>query len=324
MRVLVTGAAGYIGSVLIRRLLSDGIGVLAIDNLTFGGSSLLPMWSDPQLEFRNLDLRDGAAVRRCIGEAGALDAVVHLAAIVGDPACQADPDLATAVNWDATRALARAATESGVQRFVFVSTCSNYGVIEDDALADETTRLNPASHYARLKVKAETYLLEEHDWRGGAPVVLRLATAHGMSPRMRLDLTVNEFAMRLARGEELEVFAARTWRPYCHVADIAAAVRLVLAAPAAQVAAETFNVGSTEENHTKEVIAEKAASACGTGRIRYRDGGPDPRNYRVDFAKIRRTLGFACSRTVDDTIADVIAAVRERILDPHSPAHRNA
>ena len=200
------------------------------------------------------DIRDAEARRRAL--AGA-EAVVHLAAIVGDPACALDPAVAEEVNVQATRALVADAKDAGVQRLVFASTCSNYGRMADPTVPiTEEGELRPVSLYAEQKVGMEQLILG----RGPvthAPTCLRFATVYGVGRRMRFDLTVNEFTRELWADRELEVFGEQFWRPYIHVGDAARAVRTVLEAPVEQVAGAVFNAGRSGENYRKLDLVEE-------------------------------------------------------------------
>ncbi len=218
-----------------------------------------------------------------------VDTVVHLAAIVGDPACARDPGVARAVNLEATKALIEACAEQGVARFVFASTCSNYGkMVEGDAFATEEWGLRPVSLYAETKVAAELEVLAAAR-AGFATSCLRFATVYGVSPRMRFDLTVNEFARDALVGGELVVYGEEFWRPYIHVRDAARAVLTVLAAPAEQVAGEVFNVGSTDENFRKKDLVEMLLARLPDTTVTRVAQTEDPRDYRVSFDKIRES-----------------------------------
>jgi nucleoside-diphosphate-sugar epimerase len=267
------------------------------------------------------DLRDPAARRAALD---GIREVVHLAAIVGDPACARDPRLAQAVNVDGTAALVAEARAAGVERFVFASTCSNYGRIADPAVPiAEDGALAPVSLYAEQKVAVERALLDD----GNAPMqvtCLRLATLYGVAPRMRFDLTVNEFTRDLWDDRGLEVFGERFWRPYVHVRDAARAIRLVLDAPAARVAGDVFNVGRDGENYRKLDLVEIIRSRIGRGSVSFVRRDEDPRDYKVSFAKIAGALPFQPSMTVGDGVAEIAEALDAgRFADPFDARHRN-
>ena len=307
------GGAGYVGNVLVRALLNDGCSVRVLDRLLFDhGSALSGTVEDPEFDFVKADLADTDAVRDALE---GIDDVVVLAALVGDPIASKYPDLARRVN-DSCKELALAADEAGVDRLVFTSTCSNYGLRDTDEPADETSELSPVSLYAEMKVDFEQFVLgRADDWKL-CPTLLRIATAYGLSQRMRFDLTISEFTRTLAVGDELVVYDADTWRPYCHVRDISAAIMTVLAADPGLVRNEVFNVGHSDENYTKHMVAEAALEALdGKGSVTYEEGGRDPRNYRVSFEKIHDVLGFEPQHRVPETIRELVSAVQAGIFD---------
>lgn len=322
MKVLVTGGAGYLGSVVSRVLLEQGKQVRGVDSLLHGGQAVLGLYPFDGYEFVRGDLRDPDAVARALD---GVDAVVHLAAIVGDPACKREPELARAVNLDASLALYEAARESGTSRFLFASTCSNYGRMEDPLVpVTEQSELSPLSLYAESKVAVEEALLGAPAG-GPAITILRFATLFGLSPRPRFDLTVNEFAAELELTRRLQVYGRQFWRPYIHVRDAAEAVRLVLDAPIAAVAGEVFNAGDSRENYRKGDIVDIAVEEVdGPVEIDNVDIADDPRDYRVGFEKIEQRLGFRATRTVRDGIREVLAAIHHGVLpDVSDPRYRN-
>lgn len=320
--LLITGGAGYIGSVLTGQALASGRRVRVLDNFRFGGQGLLAWQGHPNLDIVKADL---TRARDVIAAVDGVSEIVHLAALVGDPACQVEPELAAQVNRDGSIFLFETARTRGVRRFVFASTCSNYGRMEDsDGWVDETSMLQPVSHYARLKVEVENYLLEQDS--DVTATILRFATAYGLSARPRFDLTVNEFTRDLVLERKLEVFGEQFWRPYCHTRDLAASCLAVIEATADTVDRQAFNVGTDAENYQKQtlvglVLAQAPQAAKLVDYVR-RD--EDPRDYRVRFGKIRNTIGFRPRMTVPEGIAEIAWAIREGIIkDPFSKAYRN-
>jgi nucleoside-diphosphate-sugar epimerase len=312
MKIVVTGGAGYVGSTLVPLLLERGHSVRVVDWLAHGGQPLLPVWSHPNFEFTKGDLRDEAVRTAAVADA---DAVVHLAAIVGDPACAREPELARSINLDASLGLLMAAQKSGVQRFVFASTCSNYGKMKDpDGYVDENADLSPVSLYAETKVAVERAVLEAGKKNGFCATALRCATVFGVSPRMRFDLTVNEFTMEMVSKQELVVFGETMWRPYIHVRDMARGIVAVLEAPEEKVRGEVFNVGSTDQNFQKQQLVEMIKPHAPKADVKFVHKAEDPRDYRVDFSKVKKALGFETTRTVKDGIDEVADLVKSGVI----------
>jgi nucleoside-diphosphate-sugar epimerase len=253
-----------------------------------------------------------------------MDAVVHLAAIVGDPACARSPELARAVNLDASVALIAASRQAGVSRLVFASTCSNYGRMADaDTYLDESSALAPVSLYAETKVAVECAVLEGA-CDGLCATPLRFATVFGASPRMRFDLTVNEFTAELLTTGKLVVFGEQFWRPYVHVRDAARAIVAVLDADPTTVSGEVFNVGATEENYQKQQLVDLIRPCVPRAEVEYVHRAEDPRDYRVSFTKIRQQLGFEITRRVPDGIREVAALITSGVIaDLSHPSYRN-
>lgn len=321
--IVVTGGAGYLGSHLVRELLAAGRSVRVVDSLAVGtGSSLRCHWGASRFEFIHGDVRDEAV---CANALAGASAVVHLAAVVGDPACARDEVSAREVNLSATRGLIEAAAEtSSCRRFVFASTCSNYGkMLEVDALATEEWELRPISLYAETKVAAEQEVVaaSRPDF---ATTCLRFATVYGVSPRMRFDLTVNEFARDALLSGALVVYGEQFWRPYVHVRDAARAAGAVLEAPVDDVAGEVFNVGDGDQQFRKQDLVELLLARLPETTVERVERTEDPRDYRVSFDKFREVLGFSITRTVPEGIDEVLGLLRSGTLDdPFGPAFRN-
>ncbi|OSM03992.1 NAD-dependent epimerase/dehydratase family protein [Magnetofaba australis] len=323
--ILVTGGAGYVGSILVRRLLERDIRVVCIDNLMFGGEALLDVWGHPNLRFVRGDIRDEQLMQSIFNEES-FHAVIHLAAIVGDPACAREPEVTRSINWDASVNLLNLTRAHKVRRFIFASTCSNYGKMADpDGYVVEDSTLAPVSLYAELKVAFEKLLLHEIEKSPEfVPTSLRFATVYGLSHRMRFDLTVNEFTKELALGKELVVFGEQFWRPYCHVADFSNAMLAVLDAPEEKVAYDVFNVGDTSENYTKGMLITELLKVYPDANIKRVEKKEDPRDYRVRFEKIENTLGFKISRTVPEGIREIHDVVTLGIIpEPENQKYYN-
>jgi nucleoside-diphosphate-sugar epimerase len=321
-KVLVTGGAGYIGSVLVRILLENKFHVRAFDSLKFGGDALFDVAQHPNFEFMKGDLRNEADIDRALE---GMDHVAHLAAIVGDPACSKFPEEANEVNWDASVKLFEKAEAAGIKRFVFASTCSNYGKMSDpDSYVDEESELRPVSLYAELKVKFEQFILQEKRKSKMCATALRFSTVYGFSPRIRFDLTVNEFTRNVCMTGEQEIWGPQFNRPYCHVDDLARAVMLVLQSPKKKVRANVFNVGDTKENYSKRMLMEEIQKQIPTAKAHYVEKSEDPRDYRVNCDKIRDELGFSITKKVPDGIREIAKLMHSGIItDPHSQKFRN-
>ena len=319
--ILITGGAGYLGSVVVDELLERGHSVRVLDTLLHGSvPSLLQSWGNERFQFARGDIRDASTRRASLD---GVDAVLHLAAIVGDPACAREPETAREVNVEATRSLLDEAEAAGVERCIIASTCSNYGKMADSSIyATEEFELRPVSLYAETKVEAELDALARSDGLGTC--CLRFATVYGVSPRMRFDLTVNEFAREVALGAELVVFGEQFWRPYVHVRDAARAACLALSAPLDEIRGEVFNVGSTEENYRKLDIVELLRQREPEANVSFVHKDEDPRDYKVGFEKVREHLGFETKRTVDDGIDEIFSLLQSGLLvDPYAPIYQN-
>ncbi|MFI6604409.1 NAD-dependent epimerase/dehydratase family protein [Nonomuraea sp. NPDC050536] len=310
MNILITGAAGYLGTVVATQLLSEGHTVRGLDNLRFGGGGFLALYPNSRFEPAIGDVRSEDDVKAAMQ---GVDAVVHLAAIVGDPACAEEPEVATEVNLDSTLLVFRAAQRAKVGRFVFMSTCSVYGKQPGDFVATEESSMNPQSLYAVTKIDAEKELVREARMGGSTAVtVLRLSTLFGLSPRMRFDLVVNKFTLLGQTSGKLTVYGPESWRPYLHVADAAGAISSVLSAPRNAVAHQVFNVGS--ENHQTKDIASFVRGYYNGVDVETLAGGPDPRDYRVSFDRLRAATGFEPSRTVLGGIHEMAMALGSGLL----------
>ena len=319
MKVFITGVAGYIGSVLAQMLLAGGHEIIGIDKLIHGGGmSLLHLAPMDGFTFIKGDVYDVGEYEKYIDGDTYL---VHLAAIVGEPASRKYPEETRKTNLEATRKIFDLALKKNVKKLIFVSTCSNYGKVKEGEYATEDHPLNPLSLYAETKVEMERFLIEEVkdaiNW-----TILRFATVYGLSPRMRFDLTVNHFTKDAFFHGYLDVFLPYSSRPYVHVRDAARAV--ILAMQKAESQNDVFNVGDTSENYRKIDIVEEVKKVVPSLKVEFVEKGSDPRDYRVSFEKIKRKLGYTITRRVPDGVREVYSAVSQGwFKNPDDRFYRN-
>lgn len=302
-RVLVTGGAGFIGSHLTRMLLERGYHVRVLDRFDYGRNGLANL-RHSRLEIVQGDICNTRDLNHAMRDA---DGVIALAAIVGDPACNLDPEETVNLNYTATKLLVDACNFHGVRRLVFASSCSVYGASNQDLLT-ERSRLNPVSLYARTRVLSENIIFDRYG--DVEPVVLRLSTVFGLSPRMRFDLVVNTLTVRAVVDQKIAIFGGDQWRPNVHCRDAARAFLLALEAPAKVVSGEIFNVGGESLNHKISEIGLTVARIVDGVEVAIQDEVNDRRDYRVSFEKIRRALAFVPEMSVEDGVREVAAAVR--------------
>ncbi|MBL4700560.1 MAG: NAD(P)-dependent oxidoreductase [Phycisphaeraceae bacterium] len=308
-KVLIVGGGGYIGVPLTTHLLARGYSVRCLDLLLYQNRDVVhPFLGAKGYEFMFGDMADKDTVTKALD--GVSDVIV-LAGLVGDPITKKYPQESAAINDAGVLNVIEQCNGKGLNKVVFVSTCSNYGEIPVDTTADESFELKPLSLYAKSKVAAETAVLDGKGQVDYTGTVLRFSTAFGLSGRMRFDLTVSEFTRDLYVNKKLDVYDADTWRPYCHVQDFACGLTRVLEAPAEDVAFDAFNAGGDVNNYTKAMMVEAIVKHIPDGEITYVEGGFDRRNYKVDFSRIRNRLHFTPKYTVDDGIRELIAALKQ-------------
>ncbi len=297
-RVLVVGGAGYIGSILVRKLLAQGRQVRVLDSLVYGNEAIRDVLDHPCLELRIGDCRN---IQDVVGAMKGIDSVIHLAAIVGDPACEQDRQAALDINYSATRMMVEIAKGHGVGRFLFASSCSVYGA--NDEMVDESSAAQPISLYGQTKVDSEAALLAARDAKFH-PVVLRLATVFGNSWRPRFDLVVNLLTAKAFQEKVITIFNGQQWRPFIHVSDVAEGFLKVLESPTELVSGEIFNLGDSRLNHTLADIAGKIGKQFPGTEVQNVDNA-DRRNYRVSFDKIHNWIGYEATKTIDDGILEL-------------------
>ncbi|MCX8072591.1 MAG: NAD(P)-dependent oxidoreductase [Candidatus Binatia bacterium] len=310
--ILVTGGAGYIGSHLVRRLLQRGYRVRVLDKFLYGEHGIAELQGDRDFEVRYGDI---CHIRDVVQAVKGARAVVALAALVGDAACDLDPKETLMTNYESTRVLLEACRDASVQRLVFASSCSVYGANGSSTLHEDSP-LHPVSLYARTRIMSEDILLRE---AGDVEVViLRLATVCGLSPRMRFDLMVNTITARATVTGTIRILGPHQWRPHIHVQDAAEAFVQAVEAPAARVDRGVFNVGGDHLNFTVGQIAQKVVEYLPGTKVEEFDHIEDRRSYRVSFKRIRERLGFVPRLTVEDAIREVHAVLQSGEVGDYS------
>lgn len=325
--VLITGGAGYIGSLLTGMLLQAGWRVTVADDLLFGGESLLGYWSHPGFRFVKGNVAEANFARSLLTSDQA-DAVVHLAAIVGFPACQSvGQQVSWLYNFEATKRVFDAAETTGVNRFIFSSTYSNYGLSDDGRPVTEESPLNPQSLYAETKIAAEQFLTNQAQNARCVPVVFRFATLFGISPRTRFDLIINQFVLEALTKRKLLIYQRGYSRSFVHVQDVCAVIMQAIIVEQSLVRGHIFNVGSDEGNYTKDQIVELVRQHVEGTEVEYKNltFGGDMRDIQVSFAKIRRILNFTPKVSVTQGICEVRDALTDGIIrDAMDSRYRNA
>lgn len=326
--VLVTGGAGYIGSLLTSELLRANYRVTVLDSLLFGGESLLSFLHHPNFHFVKADVTEPRAVKDSLKDGWQKpDAIVHLAAIVGFPACQAvGRQVAWRYNVEATKQVFDQAVDLGVERFVFASTYSNYGLSPDGKPVTEESPLHPQSIYAETKIASEEFLLTQKE-SPCAPLVLRFATLYGISPRTRFDLIVNQFVLEAFTRRELIIYQRGYSRSFVHLRDVVRGVSLALEAERSKICGEVFNMGTDHGNYSKDDIVRLVLKRIPETVVEYKDltFGGDMRDITVSFAKVKKVLGFDTTLDVDDGIRELLFALKAGIIrNPTDERYRNA
>ena len=326
--ILITGGAGYIGSLLTSELLRLGYRVTALDSLLFGGEAIVPFLHHPNFHFVKTDVTEPRAVKDALKDGWQKpDAVIHLAAIVGFPACQAvGKQVAWKYNVDSTKMVYEQATDLGVERFVFASTYSNYGLSQDGKPVTEESPLNPQSLYAETKIASEEFLLSQKD-SPTAPLLFRFATLYGLSPRTRFDLIVNQFVLEAFTKRVLVIYQRGYSRSFVHIRDVARGVIMGLEAEQSKIRGQIFNLGTDNGNYSKDDIVTLVRKRMPEVEVEYKDltFGGDMRDITVSFAKIKSVLGFDTTLDVDDGIRELLFALKTGLIqNPTDTRYRNA
>ncbi len=326
--ILITGGAGYIGSFLAGQLLRLGYRVTVVDDLLYGGESLLAYLSNDHFHFVKADVCENRAVRTAVPDDWPTPKVViHLAAIAGFPACQlVGRQVAWRYNVESTQWVFEQSVSMGVERFIYLSTYSNYGLSIDGQLVTEDTPLNPQSLYAETKVASERYL-QAHADNDCAPLIFRPATLYGLSPRPRFDLIVNQFVLDAFSRRRLMIYQRGYSRSFVHIADAVNGIILGLKAPLEKIRGQIYNVGAKDGNLTKSEVVQLILKRLPETIVDNKDitFGGDMRDIAVSFDKIKRELGFTTRITVDNGIREILIALQNGLIrNPADPRYRNA
>ena len=306
-KILVTGGAGYLGSQVTEKLLQQGYEVRILDNLSFGDSGLRLLKKKYQFELVKGDVRDLQTVLNCLE---GTDAVIHLAAIVGDPASSLDPIRSLEINSLSTKLVADAAKYFKIKQFIFASSCSVYGASKNKILT-ESSKLSPVSLYAQTKIRSENVVLDANG-KSFSPTIFRTATLFGYSNRMRFDLVINLFTVQALFEGKISIEGGNQWRPFLHVSDAAEAYVLAIEKPTSK-SHGIYNLGYDEYNYQLNKIGEFIKGSIPDVKIRYSDV-MDKRNYRVSFSKLKKSLGLKCTKSVSDGIKEIKAKIKNKTI----------
>jgi nucleoside-diphosphate-sugar epimerase len=304
--ILVIGSQGYIGSVLTDYLLKEKYQIIGTDNFIYNQKKI--NFFNKNYKFINCDLRDKDKIYKLISK---VSYVVILAGLVGDPITKKYPKLAHDINYKGIKNIIKICSKIKIKKLIFVSTCSNYGITKGDKLLKENHVLKPISLYAKQKVKIERFLLKNKF--NFSITILRFATAFGLSPRMRFDLTVNEFVKDAFFKKQLEIYEPNTYRPYCHIKDFCRIIDLVLKKKLNDLEKEVFNCGSNNNNYSKIQIARVLKKRFKSLKIVINKNVKDKRNYKVDFRKIKKVLKFRPKYSVNYGVSEIINFLKKNI-----------
>jgi nucleoside-diphosphate-sugar epimerase len=303
-QVLVTGGAGYVGSVLGPKLLAANYRVKVLDLYLYGDHVLDSVREDPRLQQIKGDIRDRALLKQSMA---GCDAVIHLACVSNDPSFELDPELGKSINFDAFAPLVETARDSGVRRFIYASTSSVYGIKEEDNVSEDLP-LRPLTDYSKFKALCEDEL-QKYQQPSFTTVTIRSATVCGYSPRLRLDLTVNILTNHAVNRGVITVFGGEQKRPNIHIEDITDLYVDLLSRPDSQVAGKIWNAGY--ENHRVREIADMVCKIVGPERVKIVTSPTDDhRSYHISSERIRRDLGFVARRSLEHAIHDLTVAFR--------------
>lgn len=314
-KILIIGGAGYLGSVLSRKLLKSGYKVRVLDNLTYGDHGIKELYHEGNFTFLAGDCHHLSPLIEAMKR---MDAIIHLAAIVGDPACAKNPEETLKTNYLATKLIAEAAKFNQINRFLFASSCSVYGASKTpDERLKESSPLNPVSLYAKTKLKSEEALFSLAD-DNFSPTIFRFATLYGVSPRMRFDLVINSLTAKAVKEGRITIFGGNQFRPFLEVSDAASACLLWLSSPLEKVGKEVFNVGSDDQNHQIIEIGKIIKTLLPDTILEIKKEISDRRDYNVSFDKVRKLLGFNTKKRVEHGVKEIASLFNEGVVLDYS------
>jgi nucleoside-diphosphate-sugar epimerase len=310
MKVLVFGGEGYIGKVLVRSLINKNYKLTSYDNLIYFNRKIA---NNKNYDFIYGDIRDEKKIKKLINN---YDYAIILAGLVGDPITKKYKNLSKKINYKGIRSLIKICSNSDLKKVIFVSTCSNYGIVPNNIRPDESYKLKPLSLYSQDKVLSEKYIMSLKNLSKVSFTILRFATAFGVSERMRFDLTVNEFVLEILKKKVLNIYDKDTYRPYCHIKDFARAILLVIKAKKNKTNYQIFNVGDNKNNFTKNEIVHKILKYLPYNKIKFTTLNPrvDARDYNVDFSKVNSKLGFKSKYSLEYGIKELIEYIKDNNL----------
>ena len=308
-KILITGGAGFIGTALVNLALEKKFQVICVDNLKNSKRKfLIKFLKNKNFFFFRSDINNPKNLEKIFIKEE-IDIVVHLAGIVGDPASKLEKKLTIDTNLKYSKNLFELCEKYNVKRFIFSSTCSNYGIVSSNTLADENTKLKPLSLYAKTKVDFEKFMIKKSKSTKMKLIIMRFATVFGVSDRMRFDLTINQFTREIFLKKTLDIFGESTWRPYCHVKDVARAILISLKS---KKNLSIFNVGNSKQNYSKKDVINAIGKFLTLKNITYsKQNIADKRNYKVNFQKIFRNLKFKTKFDLNYGIKEIISFLKK-------------
>jgi len=322
-KVLVIGGAGYLGAVLVNRLLMDGYPVRILDSFIYGKKSVERYKDNSKVDIIEGDIRNIETVNSAMSNARS---VILLAAVVGDPASAKRPEQTVETNYLAAQMIASSCKLKGINRFIYASTCSVYGVGKN--ILDENAPLNPVSLYAKTKISSEESIMKLVD-DSFAPTIMRMSTLYGFSPRMRFDLVVNTMTMTSFLEKQINIFGGEQWRPLLHLEDAADAYLKVLEADIDFIRGKIYNVGSEQQNFRIKDVAQQVITGINNSaenqiKMNIETTNTDARDYQVSFKKIQDELGFEVKHTISDASKEIYIKLNSKeIKDPKQKVYYN-